>query len=37
MVKDYTGKTKSIQNTIKLNILLDLSLVVRMIETELVL
>jgi hypothetical protein len=37
MVKDYTGKMKSIQNTIKLNILLDLSLVVRMIETELVL
>ena len=37
MVKGYTGKMKSIQNTIKLNILLDLSLVVRMIETELVL
>ena len=37
MVKDYTGKMKSIQNTIKLNILVDLSLVVSMIETELVL
>jgi len=37
MVKDYIGKMKLIQNTIKLNILLVLSSVVRMIETELVL